>query len=132
MSKYQAQPVLVIFLVAVVIFVSGLCLNNDTKPDDDREEYSYHFGFPTWGTNRWGNSSWRGGWGGIQGFNPFMSRWGPSFYNYYNHSIRPYLNDRCYTSSEGDSCQPGYRSVASDTSDDGVNDKWQCCRNWLW
>lgn len=51
---------------------------------------------------------------------------------YYNHAVRPYLSDRCYSSSKGGNCQPGYRLIATDTDDDGKVDKWQCCRSRLW
>jgi len=82
-----------------------------------KEFYSYHFGFPTWGSV---NNSMIG-WGGVR-VNPFM------VYGYPRRYYYPYLSKRCYTSSKSDHCTPGYRKVKKDTDNDGIKDTFKCCR----
>lgn len=103
-----------------------------------QEDYSYHFGFPTWGSI---NNSGYTGWGGVR-LNPFMihSRY-PYYFGghvpyhphgfprsyYYRTSVKPYLSRRCYSSSRAEDCLPGYRKISLDDNDDGKLE-FKCCR----
>ena len=106
-----------LFIILVIVLVFMISFSQYSK-----EYYSYHFGFPTWGSinNRFI------GRGGLRS-NPFMYN-----YNipYYRSSIRPYLSVRCYTSSKSDHCTPGYRKVKKDTDGDGKRDTFKCCRRY--
>jgi len=126
-TKNQVQ-VIIILLLLILIAISVSRINILQKSNSKSEDY--HFGFPTWGSVN--NSPWSRGWGGVR--NPFMLGYNPYMQNrpyYYKNYVRPYLTGRCYTSSEGSGCQPGYISVGTDTNEDGVKNRWQCCRKWL-
>lgn len=118
----MTQSMSLITVISVIILIALVLLVIPKGSSD--EEYSYHFGFPTWGAIN--NSPWATGWGGVR-LNPFMWPYGGY---YYQTSIAPYLTNKCYSSSEEASCVPGYRKIGTDTDDDGAKDKWQCCRRW--
>lgn len=114
-SLMKALLALIVILAVMYVIIY--------RNTNDKENYSYHFGFPTWGGVN--NSPWGMGWGGVR-LNPFM----PYSGSYYHTSISPYLSSKCYSSSINDHCVPGYRKIGIDTDDDGDKDKWQCCRRW--
>ena len=103
----------IIIIIAVIAFYKFKCklISKDTQKSED---YSYHFGFPTWG-----------GVNNYSPFNPFMGYpvlpwWmGPNPYNYYyEQSIAPYIrggpwgqSQSCYWEDDGVKCAPGYKNV---------------------
>jgi len=122
MSNSQAQALVIATLILLVIFVVMRKWSQDADKDS-KEDYSYHFGFPTWGQV---NNSYYG-----LRYNPFMWSWRPfgrGYSPYYYDSVAPYLTNRCYSSNESSDCVPGYAKIGKDTDNDGAKDKWQCCR----
>lgn len=111
------------------------------------EEFSYHFGFPTWGGQN--NRSY--------GLNPFLSNprlfsfrgypFGNYYYDaplspvygqdvdYYYNSIQPYLTKPCYSAQKYEDCVPGYkmrtrrnkRKKGENVDGDTSNREYQCC-----
>jgi|SRR5579862_812164 len=122
-----------LLLLFIVIFV--LCYKKIFK-----ENYSYHFGFPTWGGvyNRLNYPQFQNPYNYNSVFNqpinPFMLNYYPNYLdNYVSTSILPYMTERCYSSSKHDQCVPGHYKVNDGGKCKNCHHKhgsWKCCRYW--
>lgn len=125
-----------ILIITIIVGIAGLICYLCSQPTitalgdtkgSNIEEYSYHFGFPTWGAvdNRIRGLS--PNYGVFRNYNPFMRNYyprrnyrfrnrrrgygiNPYFQNYYDDSIRPYItNEGCYNlKTKNEDCVPGY------------------------
>lgn len=121
-----------LLLFFIVVFI--LCYKKIYK-----EDYSYHFGFPTWGNvyNRFNYPQNLYNYNAINynAINPFMLNYYPNYVDdYMQNSVYPYMTPNCYPSSKNDSCMPGYYKISDKNKKckncDKNNGTWKCCRNW--
>ena len=149
----DGQGLILLILVVVVIII--LCFSKKDnitfkkglrKIEGIDEDLSYSFGFPTSYTDaRYPNYGYGHGYGRYPGWGawgtPYPYR--PQGYGrgtwYTPPSIRRQEKRRrqrekkmytppCYSASETDGCLRGYKNFGKDTDNDGVYDKWNCCR----